>query len=152
MAISYSLNLEITLNLRKESHCSRGFYRFDTWRYQWEHITKKHVIYKNNIVNYDIWYTPDLENVYTFLKDFEKYDKALGDSAKMTVHFVTYPHIMYDPNSNTPKEDCLGSGLYCIRPGKLGITDGSVIVMESIKQKCIYNNAVQKNKMDMSSL
>ena len=67
----------------------------------------------------------------------------------MTVHFVTYPHIMYDPNSNTPKEDCLGSGLYCIRPGKLGITDGSVIVIESIKQKCIYNNAVQKNKMDL---
>ena len=30
---------------------------------------------KNKIVNYDIWYTPDLENVYTFLKDFEKYDK-----------------------------------------------------------------------------
>ena len=104
---------------------------------------------KNKIVNYDIWYTPDLENVYTFLKDFEKYDKALGYSAKLTVHFVTYPHVMYDSNSNTPKEDCLGSGLYCIRPGKLGITDGSIIVTESIKQKCIYNNAVQKNQMDL---
>ena len=103
---------------------------------------------KNNIVNYDIWYTPDIENVYTFLKDFEKYDQALGKSAKMTVHFVTYPHFMYDPNSNTPKEDCLGSGLYCIRPGKLGIADGSIIVTESIKQKCIYDNALKNDKIE----
>ena len=67
----------------------------------------------------------------------------------MTVHFVTYPHFLYNPNSNTPKEDCLGSGLYCIRPGKLGITDGSIIVTESIKQKCIYNNALELNKMEL---
>ena len=104
---------------------------------------------KNNIVNYDIWYTPDLENVYTFLKDFEKYQKALGESAKMAVHFVTYPHFLYKSDSNTPKEDCLGSGLYCIRPGKLGITDGSIIVTESIKQKCIYNNALTLNKIEL---
>ncbi len=103
---------------------------------------------KNNIVNYDIWYTPDLENVYSFFKDFEKYQKELGDYAHLEVHFVTYPHFLYDPNSNTPKDDCLGSGLYCIRPGKLGIVDGSIIVMESIKQKCIYNNALQKGKIE----
>ena len=103
---------------------------------------------KNNTANYDIWYTPDTENVYTFLKDFQKYQKVLGDAAKLGIHFVTFPHFSYDPNSNTPKEDCLGSGLYCIRPGKLGITDGSTIVMESIKQKCIYNIANKENKLD----
>ncbi len=104
---------------------------------------------KNNTVNYDIWYTPDIENVYTFLKDFQKYHDALANSAKIGVHFVTYPHFQYDPNSNTPKEDCLGSGLYCIRPGKLGIEDGSIIVTESIKQKCIYFYASKNNKMDL---
>lgn len=103
---------------------------------------------KNNVVNYDIWYTPDIEKVYTFLIDFEKYNKVLGDYTNINVHFITYPHFLYDPNSNTPKEDCLGSGLYCIRPGKLGIVDGSIIVIESIKQKCIYNYAKKNNKMD----
>ena len=104
---------------------------------------------KNNIVKYDIWYTPDLESVYTFMNDFEKYQKSLGEMAKMEPHFVTYPHIMYESNSNTPKEDCLGSGLYCIRPGKLGITDGSIISIESIKQKCIYNITLNSKKLDM---
>lgn len=98
----------------------------------------------DNTVKYDIWYTPDQENVYTFLKDFQRYQKALGDAAILGVHFVTYPHFLYDPNSNNPKDDCLGSGLYCIRPGKLGISDGSLIVLESIKQKCIYNYAYSK--------
>ncbi len=101
---------------------------------------------KNNTVNYDIWYTPDIENVYLFLKDFQKYNDALGDSAKIGVHFVTYPHFQYNENSNTPKDDCLGSGKYCIRPGKLGITDGSIIVIESIKQKCIFDHALKINK------
>ena len=103
---------------------------------------------KNNIVNYDIWYTPDIENVYIFLKEFQKYDKALGGLAKMSVHFVTYPYYLYDPYPYTPKENCLGSGLYCIRPGKLGVIDGSIIVIESIKQKCIYDNALKNNKIE----
>lgn len=103
---------------------------------------------KNNTVNYDIWYTPDSENVYTFLKDFQKYQKALGDSVKLGIHLITYPHFSYDPNSNSPKEDCLGSGLYCIRPGKHGIIDGSIIVIESIKQKCIYEIASLHEKIE----
>jgi hypothetical protein len=103
---------------------------------------------KNNIVNYDIWYTPDLVNVYTFFKDFAKYQEVLGEYAHMEVHFVTYPHFLYKPDSNSPKDDCLGSGLYCIRPGKIGIADGRLVVMESIKQKCIYNYAIKNNKID----
>ena len=104
---------------------------------------------KNNYVNYDIWYTPDIEKVYSFLSDFEKYQNALGPSVKVTPHFVTYPHFMYDPNSQTPKDDCLGSGLYCIRPGKLGIVDGTEIVIETIKQKCIYQYAQKNNKEEL---
>ena len=56
----------------------------------------------------------------------------MDNNIKLGIHFITYPHFAYDPNSYTPKQDCLGSGLYCIRPGKLGITDGSLIVLESI--------------------
>jgi hypothetical protein len=104
---------------------------------------------KNNTSKYDIWYTPDMENIYTFLNDFQTYQKKLGNSAKLGIHFVTYPHFSYDANSNVPKEDCLGSGLYCIRPGKLGITDGSIILIESIKQKCIYDIANYNNKLEI---
>ena len=101
---------------------------------------------KNNSIDFDIWYTPDIEKVYTFLIDFDKYFKVLDDKIKLGIHFITYPHFAYDPNSYTPKEDCLGSGLYCIRPGKLGITDGSLIVLESIKQKCLFDWGIKNEK------
>jgi len=91
----------------------------------------------DNTVKYDIWFTPDQENVYSFLKDFERYQKLLGDTAILGMHYVTYPYFSYNPNSNSPVEDCLGGGLYCVRPGNT-ITDGSLIALESIKQKCIY--------------
>ena len=55
---------------------------------------------------------------------------------------------MNEPNSDKPKEDCLGIGLYCIRRVKLGIVDGSIIVTESIKQKCIYDNALKNEKIE----
>jgi len=106
---------------------------------------------KNNVVDFDIWYTPDIEKVYTFLSDFEKYQNALKNTVKLGIHFVTYPHFMYDANSFTPKEDCLGSGLYCIRPGKLGITDGSVIVLESIRQRCLFDWAEKNEKKEVYS-
>jgi len=91
----------------------------------------------DNTVKYDIWFTPDQPKVYDFLNDFEKYQKLLGDSAILGMHYITYPYFSYDDKSNTPVDDCLGSGLYCIRPSS-DINDGALIALESIKQKCIY--------------
>ena len=100
---------------------------------------------KDNTVKYEIWYTPDIENVYIFLKDFQRYQNELKEYANMSVRFVTYPHFLYDPNSNNPYDDCFGAGLYCIRPGKLGITDGRIIIMQSIIQKCIFDYSLSSN-------
>ena len=99
----------------------------------------------DNTVKYDIWFTPDQENVYKFLKDFEKYQKLLDKTAILGMHYITYPYFSYDPNSNTPIEDCLGSGLYCVRPGNL-ISDGALIALESIKQKCIYKYVYENSQ------
>ena len=91
----------------------------------------------DNTVKYDIWFTPDQTKVYEFLNDFEKYQNLLGDNAILGMHYITYPYFSYDANSKTPIDDCLGSGLYCIRPSS-EINDGALIALESIKQKCIY--------------
>ena len=99
----------------------------------------------DNTVKYDIWFTPDQENVYKFLKDFERYQKLLDNVAILGVHYITYPYFSYDPSNKSPIDDCLGSGLYCVRPGD-SITDGSLIALESIKQKCIYKNVYENNK------
>ena len=101
----------------------------------------------DNTVKYDIWFTPDQTKVYDFLNTFEKYQKLLGDNAVLGMHYITYPFFSYDANSNTPIDDCLGSGLYCIRPSS-EINDGALIALESIKQKCIYKFIYENKNKD----
>lgn len=105
----------------------------------------------DNSVKYDLWYSPDQDNAYTFLNDFKEIQKTLIDNAILGVHFFTYPHYNYNPGEKQNIENCFGSGLYCSRPGKFGTTDGTDIIRESLRQKCIYNYAYTKqgvnNKM-----
>ena len=101
----------------------------------------------DNTVKYDLWFTPDQTKVYEFLNNFEKYQKLLGDSAILGMHYITYPFFSYDENSKSPIDDCLGSGLYCIRPSS-EINDGALIALESIKQKCIYKFSYENQSKD----
>ena len=98
----------------------------------------------DNTVKYDIWYSPDQDNAYTFLNDFKEIQKTLIDNAILGVHFFTYPHYNYNPDKKQNIENCFGNGLYCSRPGKFGVTDGTDIIRESLRQKCIYNYAYTK--------
>ncbi len=101
----------------------------------------------DNTVRYDIWYSPDQENIYLFFKELRTLQNALGDSAILGVHFFTYPHFSYDPAKKVEIKNCLGSGLYCVRPGKSGVSDGTNVIRESIRQKCIYfETFYDKNK------
>lgn len=99
----------------------------------------------DNTVEYDIWYSPDQENIYPFFKELRNMQNVLGDTAVLGVHFFTYPHFSYDPAKKSPIANCLGSGLYCVRPGKSGVSDGTNVIRESIRQKCIYYYAYQNS-------
>jgi hypothetical protein len=100
---------------------------------------------KDNTVKYDIWYSPDQENAYLFLNEFKQLQESLGENAILGVHFFTFPHYDYNPDKKQIIENCFGSGLYCSRPGKSGVKDGTNVIRESLRQKCIYNYAYEKN-------
>ena len=106
---------------------------------------------KVNIVKYDVWYTPDQEKIYSFFKNFKKYHAALGDKVVLSIHSFTYPHFNYDVSSYLAQEHCLSSGAYCYWPTNSYIEDGAKVLMESIRQRCIFyfmaaNNDKKKYK------
>lgn len=103
----------------------------------------------NNFVEYDIWYTPDQEQIYKLIGDFYTYHEALRNQSRLNMHIVTYSHYSYDQSKRQVMDHCLGSGKYCVRPGNLNITKGSDVVMEGIKQKCIYNYAYGNGKEEL---
>ena len=53
----------------------------------------------DNTVKYDLWYSPDQDNAYTFLIDFKEIQKSLIDNAILGIHFFTYPHYNYRPDN-----------------------------------------------------
>ena len=106
---------------------------------------------KNNTVAYDLWYTPDQESVYSLLNNLYYYHLELKSAATLKIHFVTYSHFSYLPGVKEAKENCLGSGKYCIRPDpdKVNVTDGRAILKEAINQKCVYKVTYSSNSPDL---
>ena len=106
----------------------------------------------DNTVRYDVWYSPEQDSAYSFFKEFKDLQKALGGHAILNIHFFTYPHFTYVPNKRVKVENCFGSGLYCMRPGKSSISNGADVIRESIRQKCIYKYCFEhKNKKKQNS-
>ena len=106
----------------------------------------------DNTVKYEIWYSPDQDNAYSFLNDLKYIQTTLSDNVIFGVHFFTYPHYFYSPDKKQNIENCYGNGLYCSRPGKFGVKDGKEIIKESLRQKCIYNFAFEKKDVDTKML
>lgn len=100
---------------------------------------------QKNFVDYGVWYRPDDPSVYIFLKEFYKYQEALGDIAKLDIHFITYTDYSYSEDSQKEIKNCLGSGFYCMIPGTMiNVSDGAIIIDEMIRQKCVFNYAYQE--------
>lgn len=101
--------------------------------------------HKNNTVRYDLYFTSDNEAVYKLLQEFYYYHLEIMDSTNFTVHYVTYQSPYYvEGGKNTENvKNCIAYGKYCNSPGKFGNNDGTVVVKENIKQKCVYKYAYE---------
>lgn len=96
-------------------------------------------------VNYDLWYSPDIEIVYSMMIGLEKFQKIMKDKAIFNLHAFSYVDFNYDSYSSREYENCLGSGKYCVFPVKKSINDGRLVLKESIVQKCVWNYSYNKN-------
>ena len=100
----------------------------------------------NHTAKIDLWYTPDQYKVYKLLDEYYKYQKTMQEKVALNIHMMIYPSVDYIEGEKRVFDNCLSSGKYCCKPGKFGIKDGSLIVKEALKQKCIYNYALNKGE------
>lgn len=99
----------------------------------------------DNIVEYDLYYSPDNIDIYALLSDIYYYDDLLGSNTELRIHFAIFENSEY--NEGTLKEipNCFGSGKYCVSYLKEGV-NGFSILEEILSQRCIYNYAYKNNK------
>ena len=87
----------------------------------------------------DLFYTSSDFKVYDLLKEFTKYQNLLENKDIIIPHLISFSDFQYSPNETKNRENCLGFGKYCSEPIKeKGITSENII-MENIRQMCVFN-------------
>jgi len=98
---------------------------------------------EENHVDYALWLTSSSDRALDFIEDFAKMDKSLGDQVSFTPHYVFWecPHC----DKIYTEKDCFGGGRYCAVEPSNNAIKGQEIVLEDIRQKCIWNQLSAAN-------
>lgn len=97
----------------------------------------------DNRVEYDIWFTSTDDRALDFIDNFRAFDDLFGDKVLMTPHFVTFDCQGCDRDYK--ENECFGDGKYCAINHDNTKLSGHEIILEDIRQKCIYNNSMSEN-------
>ena len=100
--------------------------------------------HNSNHVNYDLWMTSSSDRSLDFIEDFAKMDQSLGDDVTFEPHYVFWEC----PNCDKRyiENDCYGGGRYCAVEPSNNAIKGQEIVLEDLRQKCLWNNLAAKNE------
>ena len=97
----------------------------------------------DNRVEYDIWYSSSNDNSLDFIQDFMKVDKRFGDKVLMTPRVVWWECL--DCDREFKDKFCYGNGKYCSLESEDSNLSGREMLMEDLRQLCIYQFAYNQN-------
>ena len=91
-------------------------------------------------------------NIYKLMKSYLPYHKLIVDNINFIPHYISHDLNLYRENLFTKDQHCLGNGKYCALPRHdLGVSNGKEILLEDIRQKCIYLISNEKTKNDQAN-
>lgn len=106
----------------------------------------------DNRVEYEIWMSSENTELREFLSDFSQYAKNLIPNTLMTPHYVLWYSVERSKEGFlTEHKDCLGGGRYCAPDPDLdnGPRTGREIVIENLRQICLYNYLTGQKKVNL---
>jgi len=101
---------------------------------------------KEGNVTYEIWMSADQDVTRSFLNEFAPYARKLKDITVMTPHYILwYCSECRKAGYTSNNPDCVSSGRYCAPdPDGPGPLTGKYVVLEDLRQICIYRKAKEK--------
>ena len=64
----------------------------------------------NGTINYDLWYSPDIDIVYSMMIGLQNFQSKMKDKVVFNLHSFSYVDFNYNPNSYNEVSNCLSSG------------------------------------------
>lgn len=99
---------------------------------------------EDNNVAYDFWFTSSSNRAIDFIEDFKPFQEGFEGKVDFTPHFVFWECIGCD--ERYIESDCYGGGKYCaVEPSNDAIF-GREIVIEDLRQWCLYNHLEEAGK------
>ena len=98
-------------------------------------------------VSYDFWFTSSSDRGISFLEDFRIMNSKLGDNVEFTPHYVFWECTNCD--KVYLENDCYGNGRYCALEPSNGNIRGQEIVLEDLRQMCIWEQVKGQNETDL---
>ncbi|OMJ84893.1 hypothetical protein SteCoe_13875 [Stentor coeruleus] len=106
----------------------------------------------DNRVEYEIWMSSENTELREFLSDFSQHGKKLIPNTQMTPHYVLWYSVERSKEGFiTEHKDCLSGGRYCAPDPDLdnGPRTGREIVLENLRQICLYNYLTENKKLNL---
>ena len=101
-------------------------------------FVSKKVDYKN--IDVKIFFSSSELRAYELFDNLGQYIYKFGDQVNFIPIYVVHKAPFYDEENPVRVINCVSKGKYCYFPKETTITkDGQAIIMEDIRQKCLYN-------------
>lgn len=104
-----------------------------------EFIMPEHVV-----VDVDFWFTSSSDRGLDFLEDFKKIENQLGDKLNFRPRYVFWECTNCD--AKYLENDCFGGGKYCAIEATNPNIKGREIVMEDLRQLCLWDQFSKQNQ------
>lgn len=95
---------------------------------------------KTASIDYKFFITTSSRQSFKLIRDFEPYFRVLEKSAKFEPHYAIWYCPGCSADSQKVKEMCVSGGKYCFPNPTDGKTTGKELVLEDLKQICIYKD------------
>ncbi len=98
-----------------------------------------------------IFFSSANKKVYRLVKEFYPFHVLLKDSINFSPHYISHESALYNENNGVKIDHCISNGKYCASPRyDLGVENGKDILLEDIRQKCLFNLSYNSTDKDES--
>ena len=96
-------------------------------------------------IEFKFFFSSSELKAYELINNITKYSDKFSDQVEFIPIYITHRSPSYNPESPQRNINCVTNGKYCYFPKETTIIqDGQRILMESLRQKCMYIKSIEK--------
>ena len=107
-------------------------------------------IKNSRFIELETFFSSSEKKAYELLIHLSEYFSEFDQQINYKPRYVTHRSPSYSENNRNKISNCVSGGLYCYFPKQTTVVqDGELIILEDLRQKCIFNEAIKLNNIQI---